>query len=1256
MIPNKGLYTDCQPINQPEGTWRDARNLLANKKKGAFTSDDGADLTATGYPTTLAVPIGTTVFPDGSYIIYSSAEVLTAGKDRIGIVDINGVYTDIIVDNILNFNSSFPIRASEIDYNYLGERIISWTDRNNPPRILNIDNLPFNLNPDKSLVNPVDIKDILTFTTFKTPNFTFTINKGQGAAVAAGYSFCIAYENNDGTKTNNTIPQGNLHITEDSGTTFNTYDGVEPGNLTSKSIRINLTNVDTNYDKIVLIVIKSIKGDVHPYEVKKVNISGSSMSIDYLGTETETPLNLEEILTPKPLYIKTAAMTQIKGVLYHANLETEPEIDYQPYANNIRIFYNTKLVSVNDLNNSHKSNTTPSGFGHGEVYAFYINLVLKNGSLSRAFTIPGRAIYGGESPSPTSTSANASETGMSGSKTYQLDDTTNKGGHTYTTDGDGVKRVTNTSSNTNMGYWENSSEVYPTDFPNLAGQKVRHHVFPTLRECRTRHYNSETTYLKDKVDLLGIDVVNVSIPTEIQDKIEGWVISYAKKDYVNSINYGSDLLLYTARRPSGDTTLRYDIFANGTIDWDNSGDGNLTLVYDQIRSHLLDLLVDKPQLSTDKLYIDLEVKYRVESNSVAPYFTRIGTDNRNNLVVLKDYINGPISVLSPTTGVIVTYPSRTIKAISEFKYTPNGVIDGKTINNKSGECINMKFNVGSYQPSGFVAGNIDFNDSINVASFQEDTILYNLRQVKSNVHSLYNQQELIFTDKINLPNTSNSLKLYGGDRYIINRTIMQLGANANNISTADRRAMSIRHHISESRYNFGLRYEVPGNINTNYYPKSAGSTFVRSIGSNEQQIIFDYGANTSDVSGYFKDYNLINIFNPSIIYEPSQITTDKFPNRVIRSGVAGNNQNSLNSWKTYLSNDIYDTNRNRGEIINLASLDDVLLIHHMYGLFRTLGKERLSFDTTEVYLGTGDIFGQEPKEPIPSKLGYLGTQNVFSCCLFKNGYAWCDQKQGRVFLLTSSGVVEISNIGMYNFFRDNLLINSSLPDNLIGQGLIGTYDPKYNRLIFSKKGPSDETSFTLSYSLEPNENYWVSYHDYIPTHLFSNNETFFAFKITTTGNKIYKMNSSTKKAKYFTTNFGEPIQETSISIIFNQLSNINKIIFNTSWISEFFTNLNVLNLNKTLTKIRIKTNYQDSGDITLVPFSTFGIPHNTRAERSTWNFNKMKDANADVFKKKPMVGNYAEIKYSFNNAANLDSSQNSLYLYDFNVKVRKAEI
>lgn len=81
-----------------------------------------------------------------------------------------------------------------------------------------------------------------------------------------------------------------------------------------------------------------------------------------------------------------------------------------------------------------------------------------------------------------------------------------------------------------MGYWENENETYPANFPNLARQRVRHHVFPSYQECRTRHYADNAEYLKSQLDILGIDVDIPYINPDVKAKISGYFICYAKKD------------------------------------------------------------------------------------------------------------------------------------------------------------------------------------------------------------------------------------------------------------------------------------------------------------------------------------------------------------------------------------------------------------------------------------------------------------------------------------------------------------------------------------------------------------------------------------------------------------------------------------------------------------------------------------------------------------------------------------------------------
>src|SRR5690606_23898685 len=119
---------------------------------------------------------------------------------------------------------------------------------------------------------------------------------------------------------------------------------------------------------------------------------------------------------------------------------------------------------------------------------------------------------------------------------------------------------------------------------------------------------------------------------------------------------------------------------------------------------------------------------------------------------------------------------------------------------------------------------------------------------------------------------------------------------------------------------------------------------------------------------------------------------------------------------------------------------------------------------------------------------------------------------------------EISSLGMLNYFRDNSLIDNTFPDNPInGQGLLSVYDPKYNRLIFTKK--SNSNPFTIGFNLDDNENYWIGWYDYIPDYCFSTNTDFYGIK----NNQIHKFNQESIKAKYFE----DSINSTSIDIIYN---------------------------------------------------------------------------------------------------------------------------
>jgi hypothetical protein len=1291
MIPNKGRYTDCNPINQPPGTWRQGKNFVVNKKKAAFVTEPGTDLTATEFPFDIAKPIGSAVFPDGSYVQF--ADGINGGIDRIGIVDIYGVYTDLIVDNALGFSSSFPIRSYEVDYNAFGERIVGFTDRYNDFRVLNIDYLPFALNPDKSLTDPSNISDMDGFPKFKLPIFTFAVNQIGGSIFSGAYSACFAYESNDGTRTPNSPPSKMIYITDDTiSIGFDKFDGCPPRTRTSKSITFNVTNVDTRYDKIVLIIVRKVGGVTEVVGIKKVDITGTSLNITYVGSETETAISIEQALTPRPLYNRVGCIAQLNSQLYLGDLTAAKNIDYQALANNIIVHYNTKLVSVTNINESHK-NVLPGGFAHGGVYALYIAFVLKNGSWSRAFHIPGRPATGNDK---SGTTVNLGGTGIpNGTKVYQIEDTTNRPQPFYFTDGD-TTHSNSLNGPTNMGFWENQNEKYPAGFPGLAGQNVRHHVFPTIRMCKGIHYSGFPGYGRDQLDVLGIDVMNVQIPADIQEQIEGWGIFYARRDYSNSNTLGTDLYL-TAHKTIDNPSAIWSACGNWSQRFIKPGGSDsldFTPNTSYIRGHNFELQKDMPALGASGLFLDFEIKLR-KTNLAADYqvygksgghIAGSGETYGQNAGIVIDYTD----TQNCTAAIAASTPL--VRSVEEFKYYPSGIMDGQVSTMKNEDIIHMKvFNGGSIF-STLAANEKHFNSknradgkyatTANGSYEGEETYLISYKLIKSDLYDEFNNQLLTLTDMLCLSNETFKKKVRGGDTFISQRSFLCVGPTNQGDYALDQGVTVVRGHISEGRYNVGLRHEVIGEITTKYYPKTKANefwTFPTAPQQFDARMIFPLGANPNGLA-LSPDYSSTNTYIQLSTYNVNQRLTDSFPFRVIRGGVSSGARSDVNGWKTFLAADYYESNRNRGKITDLFVLDDNLFIHHMYGLFRTLGTEKLSLGSTEVYLGTADIFAQRPKELVTTELGFLGCQNIFAGFTFEGGRFWVDQSRGKVFLLNKNGASEISKDGMSQFFRDNLRISSvglnegnpNDPNNppdpnypywdypidytakdslgvvtiVEGQGIIAGYDPKFERIILTKK--SNVNPFTLSYSVDKEQNYWAFDHDYIPDYLFSTANDLYGYK----NNRIHKFNSPTKTARYFE---GNP-QRSEVEVVFNEENHRNKEFFNVNWISEVFAQSGTLLKDKTLTHIRVRTSYQDSGEVALVPFTTFNARYTTRRFKNTWNFNKMKDNNSDVFKKKSMVDNYCTVTYIFNNEPNLDATQNSLYLYLLNTKALLSEM
>lgn len=509
----KGLRKDERPLDQPNGTWRGAKNKVVYNQFESISDEDGVlDITpiANGnylnFPTGKIV-IGTIVTNIETIYFFASTN---PGQSEIGVVDKNNNYLPILKDSlsisILNFNVNYPVKGT-FEYKYNDELIIAFTDYYNPPRILNTFCIPFRILSDYT-VNPLDVEKAINFLQ-QFPNMKSPLIKadtdlrvfdGSGVLKSGTYYPIVSYELSDGTTTFwckifNPIP---LYV-DGTSQPFIKIGGSLGGLQTNKYIDITFSEVDTNFKYLRLGYIYKENGVSRAYYSSKQIINSSTVQMTINGAEsTLTEITLDEVLIPNAVYIKAKGISNLQSRLYEGNLEQEDSINLQNVANEITVkWVKEKQISLNNrvLNTqsggsilTYGSYKDPSlvffnkAFKSGECYALYIVGKLKNGLYTEAFHIPGRDLTTGDRTNINGSNAEIDAISLTGVKNFQLNDTTNSSGV--------------------MGAWENESEEYPLDvtgnvhpdYANITGitstnRKVRHHVFPDLRTLKSYGHN-----------------------------------------------------------------------------------------------------------------------------------------------------------------------------------------------------------------------------------------------------------------------------------------------------------------------------------------------------------------------------------------------------------------------------------------------------------------------------------------------------------------------------------------------------------------------------------------------------------------------------------------------------------------------------------------------------------------------------------------------------------------------------------------------
>lgn len=477
--------------------------------------------------------------------------------------------TLILSNNDLNWKDNKQI-SSTYRIDYRNHRIVYFVDGLNDDRVIDID----------ATIQPTDISLMSLQTSYIKSNVNVYVNDAGGNLVSGQYFVALSYGlGSDFTssifglsKPISIAQEDYLTVPPTAGTIppainqrFGNVSGSILGIPTRKSLNISISNIDTTFDFLNLIIIQYTNNGYIVRVIKNININDrTNFNYIYTGSEGEidSSININDIIIDNITYYASEVIAQKENRLIRGNSKLkESNINYQEIANNIKVGYiiSEELIyndtninyptkdldpaSYDPLKEAYKKHSTSSGYmnaiGHSafttksfmrdEVYSLGIGFELSDGTETDIFHIPGRALnvitgYG---------------TGENGRVLVpDWDNFVTIGGSTWRDFNTAVKGPGD------LAYWR-SSQVYadgygyPTDGEkDPSGRSyIRHHRMPSdileplYRTEVLGNPNAANTAVSYNIYRrnLSLQVTNIVIPEEFSDRIVKAKIYYTPR-------------------------------------------------------------------------------------------------------------------------------------------------------------------------------------------------------------------------------------------------------------------------------------------------------------------------------------------------------------------------------------------------------------------------------------------------------------------------------------------------------------------------------------------------------------------------------------------------------------------------------------------------------------------------------------------------------------------------------------------------------
>lgn len=380
-------------------------------------------------------------------------------------------YTTIISDSCLNFSVLHPIHDAEYKITNKTQEIY-WTDDYNPPRWFDLNNIPL------LITGGLDCNLLSIFPNYAVPEISVEQVENTGSLKIGSYQFLVAYSNSTGATWSQyysvTDP---CPIWENKFSETLSFD-------TSKSIKILIQGLDTEYNYINIAVVKTINFTETFELAATLSYTGTSISYTYTGNDkTALPLTRNEIYYRSPYYSTAGTMTSQNRILFMGNLVTEPRVNYQSVATGIQPQWQTWRIPYNKFEayNNGVNTANLKGYMRDEVYPFDIVIIEQNGHVSDRFPLVGRSPFSSDLTIVSNLDAdNTQEDPCSPSATMLNWQVYNTATNTIFLGDPTDNCYIGPWEQGDFAYWE-STELYPnnpTIWGGLANTPIRHFKFP----------------------------------------------------------------------------------------------------------------------------------------------------------------------------------------------------------------------------------------------------------------------------------------------------------------------------------------------------------------------------------------------------------------------------------------------------------------------------------------------------------------------------------------------------------------------------------------------------------------------------------------------------------------------------------------------------------------------------------------------------------------------------------------------------------